>query len=144
MYVHPSMYINHKSIYVFKLNWHRYTCSIPDPDLQRVTITGGVYTSTVSVYGVLGWIEDLKPLVQRRNDHACSSFLSGQKRVIIETYYSNVINALRPILDSDGYWRLWWWWWPWLDGAVWPQHWSLENKWSIANSKEWAQGNYIG
>ena len=67
------------------LNSNRYGCSIPDPDLQRVIITGGVNTgvtlNTVSVYWGLGWIDDLEPLGQGRSFHACASFLSNGQRV---------------------------------------------------------------
>ena len=69
------------------LNYNREACAISDPDLQRVIITGGFYTSnllasnTVSVYGIKGWIEDLEPIGQGRYDHACTSFLSSEERV---------------------------------------------------------------
>ena len=66
------------------LNYNSYACAIPDPDLQRVIITGGYYTdivNTVSVYGVQGWIQDLEPLGQGRYHHACVSFLSAGERV---------------------------------------------------------------
>ena len=79
------------------LNSNRYGCSIPDPDLQRVIITGGLDVryntgyNTVSVYGVQRWIEDLEPLGQGRYDHACASFLSSDKRVK-KNIYLCVIN----------------------------------------------------
>ena len=72
------------------LNYNSYACAIPDPDLQRVIITGGYYTdivNTVSVYGVQGWIEHLEPLQQGRRDHACASFLSAGERVKKDIFF---------------------------------------------------------
>ena len=57
-------------------------CAIEDSDNQTVIITGGYYTrTTVSVYGLQGWIEDLQPLNTGRYWHACSSYMSGMTRV---------------------------------------------------------------
>ena len=47
------------------------------PDLTSVSvfITGGIDTkTTVSRYGVLGWLEDLPSLVVGRWNHGCGSF----------------------------------------------------------------------
>ena len=58
------------------------TCAIPDPDTVTVVITGGRGTSnTVAVYGVQGWQNDLPPLNTRRERHACTSYIFGDKRV---------------------------------------------------------------
>ena len=57
-------------------------CSIEDPDTETVVITGGRYTSTtVSVYGLQGWVEDLQPLNDGRRSHACTSYMSVGTRV---------------------------------------------------------------
>ena len=87
------------------LNYNSYACAIPDPDLQRVIITGGYYTlNTVSVYRVEGWIEDLEPLGQGRYDHACASFLSAGERVKQNILLQSENNFY--ILRSDGNRRL--------------------------------------
>ena len=45
-------------------------------------MTGGVATTnTVSVYSTQGWLEDLPPLNTGRYQHACTSYVSGEKRV---------------------------------------------------------------
>ena len=55
-------------------------CAIPNSD--TVIITGGRSTlSTVSVYNVGGWQEELLPLNTGRERHACSSFWSDERRV---------------------------------------------------------------
>ncbi len=55
-------------------------CAIPDKD--TVVITGGEYTrTTVAVYSVQGWQEDLPSLNIKRWHHACASYMSGEKRV---------------------------------------------------------------
>ena len=61
------------------------TCAIPDPDTDTVVITGGLDTlTTVSVYSVHGWVEDLPSLNIGRYLHACTSYMSGGKRVRID------------------------------------------------------------
>ena len=70
------------------MNQNRYACAIPDPEMQRVIITGGWHTmNTASVYGVQGWIEHLEPLQQGRRDHACASFLSAGERVKKDIFF---------------------------------------------------------
>ena len=57
-----------------------YACAIPDQ--EAVVITGGVATSrTVSVYNDQGWVEDMSQLNTGRYQHACTSYMSGEKRV---------------------------------------------------------------
>ena len=57
-------------------------CSIEDPDTETVVITGGRYTSTtVSVYGLQGWVEDLPSLITGRYWHACTSYKTAGTRV---------------------------------------------------------------
>ena len=52
------------------------------PDGDMVIITGGVGTlTTVSVYTVEGWQQDLPPLNTGRYNHACSSYWSDNRRV---------------------------------------------------------------
>ena len=65
-------------IYVF-FSW---ACAIEDPDTETVVITGGRYTSTtVSVYGLQGWVEDLPSLITGRYWHACTSYKTAGTRV---------------------------------------------------------------
>ena len=60
-------------------------CAIPDPDTDTVVVTGGKFTrNTVSVYSVQGWQENLPSLNTGRSYHACTSYMSGGKRV---SYY---------------------------------------------------------
>ncbi len=57
-------------------------CAIPDPNTDTVVVTGGVNPLTrVSVYSVKGWKEDLPSLNTGRWYHACTSYMSGGKRV---------------------------------------------------------------
>ena len=82
----------------------RLACAIPDPDNEEVIITGGLFTlTTVSVYNKAGHQRDLADLKQGRLLHACSGFIYGEKKVIIESnhfhYYS--------FLDLHGCWRIW-------------------------------------
>ena len=66
------------ALYVF----YRQACAIPDPDTDTVVITGGWWTqTTVSRYSVQGWVEDLPALSTGRRNHACTSFMSGRRRV---------------------------------------------------------------
>ena len=63
--------------YICNCNHYRGACAIEDPDTQAVVITGGSLTmTTVSVYDLQGWRENLQPLNIGRWRHACSSFKS--------------------------------------------------------------------
>ena len=63
---------------------YRFACSMPDLTSDSVIITGGDYTmSTVSRYGVLGWVEDLPSLVVGRYGHGCGSFFRGDGTKVI-------------------------------------------------------------
>ena len=67
---------------VCNCNHYRGACAIEDPDTQTVVITDGDYTrTTVSVYGLQGWVEDLQPLNVGRRSHACASCMSRGSRV---------------------------------------------------------------
>ena len=58
------------------------SCAIEDPDTNTLINTGGVFDNTrVAVFGEEGWRRDLEPLNIGRNDHACSSYTSGESRV---------------------------------------------------------------
>ena len=62
--------------------YYSYACAIPDEDTGTIIITGGADTlNTVSVYNVEGWQEDLPSLNTGRSSHACSSYMSGERRV---------------------------------------------------------------
>ena len=83
----------------------RRACAIPDPDNEEVIFTGGWYTRTrVSVYNKAGHQRDLANLKQGRYQHACSGFIYGEKRVIIE---SNDFNYYK-YLALNGCWRSLW------------------------------------
>ena len=60
-------------------------CSIADPDMDSVIITGGRSGSKASVYDKSGWIKDLSDLRQGRYLHACTSYVSNSKRVGFKT-----------------------------------------------------------
>ena len=62
--------------------YYSAACAIEDPINQTVIIAGGWLTmTTVSVYGLKGWVEDLQPLNTGRFLHACSSYMSAGIRV---------------------------------------------------------------
>ena len=62
--------------------YYSMACAIDDPDTQTVVITGGRFTmTTVSVYGLQGWVEDFQPLNTGRYWHACTSYMSVGTRV---------------------------------------------------------------
>ena len=58
-----------------------HACSIQEDD--RVIITGGHSATTVSVYDENGWKEDMPNLKLGRSAHACTSFVSGGKKVCL-------------------------------------------------------------
>merc|ERR1711971_1542538 len=70
-------------------NFYSSSCAISNRD--TVIITGGRGVSyedtmtTVSVYSVKGWLQDLPSLNTGRSNHACSSYWSGERRVFIVT-----------------------------------------------------------
>ena len=60
-------------------------CAIPDGD--TVIITGGSSTmNTVSVYNIEGWQHNTYSLNTGRSGHACSSYLSEERRVRVRLY----------------------------------------------------------
>jgi len=68
-------------------------CAIPDPDMDTVVITGGspyetsgtvdAFSTKVAVYSPQGWLHDLPPLRTGRYYHACTSFVSGGRRMFL-------------------------------------------------------------
>ena len=67
---------------VFDCVYFSAACAIPDPNTDTVVVTGGINTMiTVAVYSVQGWQEDLSSLNIGRYYHACTSYMSGGKRV---------------------------------------------------------------
>ena len=64
-------------------------CSIADPDMHSVIITGGGgrRRSKASVYDKSGWIMDLSDLRQGRYLHACTSYASKTKKVSSKTFF---------------------------------------------------------
>merc|ERR1712137_143753 len=70
-------------------------CAITNSD--TVIITGGAFTSnTVSRYSVRGWKEDLPNLITGRRNHACTSYMSrGRRMLLVSGGYSG-----RSFLDS--------------------------------------------
>ena len=62
--------------------YYSSACSIEDPDTETVVITGGYDTmTTVSVYGLQGWEDDLPSLNTGRRYHACTSYKTAGTRV---------------------------------------------------------------
>ena len=65
--------------------YYSLACAIPGEDSVIVTggqFTGGYDTRTiVSVYNIEGWLEDLPLLNTGRYYHACTSYVSGGRRV---------------------------------------------------------------
>ena len=62
-------------------------CLIPDGD--EVILTGGRDTSyinypynAVSKYNRNGWVSDVAPMISRRYDHACGSFMNSNNEVV--------------------------------------------------------------
>ena len=86
---HPllcSIVLSKYCFYVLRnlLYLYREACSMPDLTSDSVIITGGDLTmSTVSRYGVLGWVEDLPSLVVGRNSHGCGSYFRGDSQVSV-------------------------------------------------------------
>ena len=79
---------------LFLFVYYRYSCAIPDGD--TVIITGGEYTlNIVSVYTVEGWQKDLPPLNNRRYYHACSRYLSDERKV--RKYQASTVQSKNPI-----------------------------------------------
>ena len=69
--------------------FYRQACAITDSD--TVVITGGWNTlKKVSRYSVQEWQEDLPNLITGRMNHACTSYLSGGRRVRKYMYMHNV------------------------------------------------------
>ena len=81
--MHEILCIKHystiMSFHPKRTNYFSHACSIQEDD--RVIITGGHSTMTVSVYDENGWIEDLPSLKEGRRVHACTSFASGGHKV---------------------------------------------------------------
>ena len=62
--------------------YYSMACAIPDPDTDTVVVTGGYNDlNTVVVYSVQGYKKDLPSLSIGRYRHACSSYVTGGKRV---------------------------------------------------------------
>ena len=48
-----------------------------------MVITGGYYTrSTVSIYSVDGWVEDLPDLLRGRYDHGCGHYVNNDDKMV--------------------------------------------------------------
>lgn len=86
-----------------------YACAIPDTE-DTVVLTGGVVTqATVSVYSLQGWQEDLSPLNTGRFQHACSSYMSGGRRMYLVTGGwdgSQILDSTEVFDPSVGSWTL--------------------------------------
>ena len=67
-------------MFQFETVYYRDACAIPDTD--TVVITGGWYSQKrVTRYSAQGWQEDLPALTKGRLNHACTSYMSGGRRV---------------------------------------------------------------
>ena len=66
-------------------NFSAGACSLSDPDMNYVIITGGENReSKASVFGEAGYIKDLSDLNQKRWYHACTSYLTNENRVRVK------------------------------------------------------------
>ena len=55
---------------------YRNACAIADLTSDSVIVTGGYNTMhNVSRYDLLGWVEDLPPLLNGRTDHGCGAYM---------------------------------------------------------------------
>ena len=61
--------------------FYSMACAIPETDTVVITGGGTDTMTTVSVYNVQGWLEDLPELTTGRSDHACAAYTSGTRRV---------------------------------------------------------------
>ena len=62
--------------------YYRMACAIEDSNTQTLIITGGFDTmTTVSVYSLQGWVEDLQSLNTGRYFHACAYYLKANRMV---------------------------------------------------------------
>ena len=73
--------------YCVNFKFDGLACAIPDPDNEEVIITGGQAQATrtrVSVYNKAGHQRDLADLRHGRRDHACTSFIYQNTKVVTE------------------------------------------------------------
>ena len=64
-----------------KCLYFRYACSIQLE--EKVIVTGGGYTeTTVSVYNIGGWVEDLPVLNTGRWDHGCGHYVDNNNDIV--------------------------------------------------------------
>ena len=64
-----------------KCLYFRYACSIQLN--EKVIVIGGEYTeTTVSVYDIGGWVEDLPVLNTGRWDHGCGHYVDNNNDIV--------------------------------------------------------------
>ena len=65
-----------------KCLYFRNACSIQFD--EKVIVTGGYYYTgtTVSVYDIGGWVEDLPDLNTGRNDHGCGHYVDNNNDIV--------------------------------------------------------------
>merc|ERR1712110_738244 len=77
-------------------------------DTDTVVITGGYGTyTTVAVYSDQGWLGDLPSLNIGRDSHACTSYMSGAKRMLLVSGGAdgNYLDSTEIFDPSLGSWR---------------------------------------
>ena len=59
----------------------RCACAIQFDEF--VVVTGGLYTlTTVSVYNIHGWVEDLSDLNEGRVEHGCGHYVNNNQTIV--------------------------------------------------------------
>jgi len=93
---------------------YKTDCACAIPDEEAVIITGGSgsdlssSTTTVSMYTVQGWQRDLPPLNTNRYWHACSSYMSDEKKILLVSggFTGSATLDSTEILDTSvGSWK---------------------------------------
>ena len=78
---------------------------MPDLPSDSLIVTGGYFTmSTVSRYGVSGWVEDLPSLTEERSDHGCGSFIreDGTQVKVVCSMFAFDSRYLQVLLVAGG------------------------------------------
>ena len=120
--------------------YYRYACSITLDD--HVVITGGYDTMTrVSRYEESGFVRNMPSLNNGRDNHGCTSFLSGGQQVRLTTWCHTWI-LMTPSSGVDG--DRWTGWWLQQSGFYWaPQTWLwlAGDHLQAAQANGWCQGD---
>jgi len=75
-------------------------CAMADLTSDSVIVTGGYNTMhNVSRYDLLGWVEDLPPLLNGRTDHGCGAYMKedGSQVFLVAGGYGNGFNDHKSV-----------------------------------------------